>query len=268
MKTKKTIKATVEGWAPSKTPNKRAEAVRRKLAFLKALHAATEHGWRRIKIGELGDILKINCNTTFLIANGIIERRGRSYRWRGAPPSPEMAEKWCDYLMAYSRRLRDRSAVVPDEIEQTFEAMETADKRLAKIEAALVRMYLAIRGGYRKIGLTELCASNGLDHHAGRHLISRGLIDRPRHGVCKWVGPPPDQELALWLYGMLAEHHRAIYRSKLDKKAEHTAQIDEMVGRVIPEPKETDQHIQPPAMPAERASRGTGSYWRGSTTTW
>jgi hypothetical protein len=220
------------GWTPTKTPNKRALAVNRRLKFLTFLHSVTKEQGKVLPIRRLLSSFHLTPNLSYLYSQGIIEKKGRVYRWKGPEPSITMANEWCDHVMTYVRRLRDNHAPIKEEMAQSFNDMRTVDRRVGDYEAALIKIYNSTRSGYRKRSLTTLCQANGLPHAAGRLLVERGLIDRPRQGICKWIGPPPDNVLTLWLYGKLSEHHRSIYRSVLTKKIERTRLIDEMIGRL------------------------------------
>jgi len=265
---KTTSKETTEGWQGTKTPNKRAQAIQRRLDFLWTLHTMTRESWLKVPMKALTTAYRITRSTTYLRTIGVIERKGVLYRWRGPSPSLEMAEAWCDYGMTYNRLRLHPNSAVKEEIRQTLEAVQTADKRADKIDAVLQWTYNYLHKGYRQISLSSVFPKKGIPHQAIQHLLIRGCLDRPRNGVYKWIGPPPDRELSLWLFGKLAEHHRTIYRSNMALKDRRTAMIDEMVGRVIPEPKETARSTELTAPPEERAPQGTGDYWRGSTTTW
>ncbi len=262
---RKAIERTEREWIPTKTPTKRAAANRRRLSLLNLVYS---HTWAEIPMRQLTAAHQISNSMVFFYGNGIIKRKGLLYRWTGPAPFLEMAHDWCDYIMAYVRRRRDRGAVVRVEMHRTFDVGQTADKRLDRIVAALKGIYTSIHGGYRKRGLTELCQTNGLEHCAGRHLISRGLIDSPRQGISKWVGPPPDRELALWLFGMLTEHHRSIYRSKMEKKQERTAMIDAIIGGTDPPFQGTEEPSLPDSTSFEVLPSNPVEYWSSASTTW
>ena len=257
----------VERWKTTKTPKKRAQAVRRHLAFLSALYHLTKARWARVGMKELAAHYRISPSVTFLCQRGKLERKGRKYRWCGSEPSKRLAEDCCDYRMAYSRRVKNRCAVVKEEHQSTFAALHTADKRADKYEAILQWCYNRLHKGYRNISLTDVFQKRKVPHQAICHLREKGLLDRPRLGTYKWIGPPPDRELALWLYGMLAEHHRSIYRSKMDKKKDRTAMIDELTGRA------SSTHHEPASAPHPTAAQVKPSskcpvYWSPPTTSW
>ena len=95
MKHEKTPKGKSGGWKPTKTPNKRAAAITRRLAFLEALHGATKDGWARVSLKELGRSYQTNSSPTYLIDHGILARKHRKYIWLGPKPTKEMAEALC-----------------------------------------------------------------------------------------------------------------------------------------------------------------------------
>lgn len=261
--TNKWTQPQTKEWKPTKTPNKRAAAVARRLALLHHLYALCKDGWIHIPMQRLGRSYRINYSMKYLLASGIVEKKHGKYRWRGQEPTRELAEAWCDFQMTYSRIRRDRNTPLKPDIASTLNAISTADARADKIEGVLVWCYRALHRSYKKISLSSELVRRGMPHQAIRHLIDRGCLERPRNGRYKWVGPPPDRELTLWLFGMLAEHHRAIYRSKMEDKVRRTKLVDDLIGRAeLPSSESVEVE------PKEGITATKSSYWSQGTSTW
>lgn len=266
MKHEKTPKGKSGGWKPTKTPNKRAAAITRRLAFLEALHGATKDGWARVSLKELGRSYQTNSSPTYLIDHGILARKHRKYIWLGPKPTKEMAEALCDYRMTYERYKKDRDTPLRPDISTTLKALRTQDRKVEILEVGLQWCYGKLHRGYKRVRISSEIVKRGVPRQAIGHLLNKGCLERPRQGVYKWIGPEPDRELALWLNNELAEQHRANYRSRRIKD-EQAKVSNEMIGKTTSLNPESPKPC--PASPEQNGpEQAVQAYWTTTTTTW
>lgn len=228
-----------------------------------ALYSIAKARWVQVCLKNLASHFHINPSMAYFYSVGHLKRRGRRYRWYGPKPTKALVEAWSDYLMNYQRRHSDRSTAVGVDYERILDSLKTSDNRAQHYESMLNWCFRRLHRGYTKINLTDVFERNRWPHKAIQLLMNKGHLMRGRIGVYKWVGPPPDRELTLWLFGMLAEHHRAIYRSKMEEKVRRTKLVDDLIGRAeLPSSESVEVE------PKEGITATKSSYWSQGTSTW
>lgn len=192
-----TPKDEAQEWKPTKTTNKRAAANERKLAFLKDVYDRTRHGWRKVTMKDIQASHAISASLHFLHHQGVLEKRHKSeYRWRGGPPTLELANEWNELLRWYALKRLHPERAIPQKYMDIIDAMATMEQRILSTTQAMKSIYERLRAGNNNISLSELCIEHSVRYDIGIVLVEKGILRRPLEGWTYWNGPAPDEALA------------------------------------------------------------------------